>query len=370
MASLAEELMTLDPALRARLDVRGFRAEDLLGWAATLGGDPSERNRLQGLVEPVPAALLPSATDSEALRELGRRELAAGRVAVCVLAGGMATRMGGVVKALVEVLPGVRFLDARLAEIRGFAARGVHVPLWLMTSEATDPPIRRALEASDDAAGAVTFEQFVSLRLTPEGQLFRVAGAPSLYATGHGDLPDALRTSGLLTDFLARGGRHLWISNLDNLGATIDEAVLGHHVASGAALTAELVDKRPGDTGGGPVLCDGRPIIAEAFRLPVGFDSARVPVFNTNSFLVDAAALEAARVAWTFLEVHKQVEGLEAVQFERLLGELTTSLDTRFLRVARDGLASRFLPVKTLEDLATVAPILRTRLVGAPPTPR
>ncbi len=50
----------------------------------------------------------------EHLEELGAAELAAGRCALVVLAGGMATRMGGVVKALVEALPGRTFLDLRL----------------------------------------------------------------------------------------------------------------------------------------------------------------------------------------------------------------------------------------------------------------
>ena len=39
-----------------------------------------------------------------------------------VLAGGMATRMGGVVKALVEIVPGLTFMDARLAEREHWSA--------------------------------------------------------------------------------------------------------------------------------------------------------------------------------------------------------------------------------------------------------
>jgi UTP--glucose-1-phosphate uridylyltransferase len=371
MSRLAEELSSLDPALRGRLEARGFRDETLLAWATTIGGDPGERNRLRGRVEPVPASMLTSDVGTAEARALGRRELESGRVAACVLAGGMATRMGGVVKALVEVLPGVTFLDARLAEVRELRDRGIEVPLWLMTSEATDGAIRVALaERPDGAALARTFEQFLSLRLEPSGPLFRIAGEPSPYATGHGDLVDALRVSGLLRAFVARGGRHVWISNLDNVGVTVDEALLGHHIASGAQLTAELVERRPGDSGGGPVLLDGRPIITELFRLPREVDAAKVPVFNTNSFLVDAAALESALVSWTYLEVHKQVDGRVAVQFERLLGELTTAVDTRFVRVARDGLSSRFLPVKTPADLGHVEQVLRARWVGDTPTPR
>src|SRR5262249_23730537 len=157
--------------------------------------------------------------------------------------------------------------------------------LWLMTSEATDGPIRAAL-GSRLGPTLATFEQFVSLRLTPNGGLFLDdAGEASTYATGHGDLPDALRASGHLARFLGAGGRYVWIATLDNLGATVDAAVLGWHIAHDEALTVEVVDKLGSDRGGVPVRWNGRRIIAEEFRLPVGFDPARVRVFNTNTFL-------------------------------------------------------------------------------------
>src|SRR5207247_4288 len=97
-------------------------------------------------------------------------------------------------------LPGNTFLDLRLAEHDELQKlSGMAVPLWLMTSEATNGPIRAALGSRLEAGDIATFEQFVSLRLTPEGALFRDDdGQPSVYATGHGDLPDALRASGLL----------------------------------------------------------------------------------------------------------------------------------------------------------------------------
>jgi UTP--glucose-1-phosphate uridylyltransferase len=267
----------------------------------------------------------------------------------------MATRMGGVVKALVEALPGRTFLEIRLAEIDHLErSAGAPVPLWLMTSEATDRPIREALgpRHRPDDDRCVTFEQNVSLRLTADGGLFLDdAGEPSVYATGHGDLPDALRRSGILGRFLARGGATLWIANLDNLGATVDPAILGWHLAHGGPLSVEVVDKVAGDRGGGPVRWDGRPIIVEEFRLPLGFDPATVPVFNTNTFLVSAAALHALSMEWTYVEVEKKVGERRAVQFERLLGELTVGLPPRFLRVPREGLASRFLPVKDVDEL-------------------
>src|SRR5262249_19175128 len=144
-----------------------------------------------------------------------------------------------------------------------------------MTSEATEAPTRAALGKRLDGGDIATFEQCVSLRLTPGGELFyEPDGKPSVYATGHGDLPDALRASGLLEAFVKRGGKTVWIANLDNLGATIDPAILGWHLEHGSPMSVEVVDKVGSDRGGVPVRYEGRRIVAEEFRLPVGFDPA------------------------------------------------------------------------------------------------
>src|SRR5262249_46040244 len=138
----------------------------------------------------------------------------------------------------------------------------------------------------------------------------------SVYATGHGDLPDALRASGILGRFVARGGKVVCIANIDNLGATVDPAIVGFHLERGAPVTVELVDKVGTDRGGGPVRWNGKPIITEEFRLPIGFDPASVPVFNTNTFLVSAPALDALSMAWTYVLVEKSIGSQKAIQFE------------------------------------------------------
>jgi UTP--glucose-1-phosphate uridylyltransferase len=355
---LRDQIASLPAASSNELRARGFDPEQLVRWAASVGVDRDARNRLSGRVEPpspgdVRDAPRPGTAEHAQLEAVGLDALARGEVALCVLAGGMATRMGGVVKSLVEVLPGKRFLDLRLAEHDHWGeVAGTPVPLWLMTSQATDAKLREALGARLDGATIATFEQHVSLRLTPEGALFLDEhGAPSPYATGHGDLPDALRRSGLLAKFRAHGGRYVWIANIDNLGATVDPAILGLHIAHGGPLTVELVDKAPGDRGGGPVRWNGKRIICEEFRLPVGFDPASVPVFNTNTFLVSARALDELAMDWTYVEVEKKIGARTAVQFERLLGEITVALAPEMLRVPREGVASRFLPVKDVPEL-------------------
>lgn len=307
----------------------------------------------------------PEGTDAwRALRDAGAAAIARGELAAVVLAGGMATRFGSVVKALAPLGEGgpTRFLDARLADVD---RNGGRVDVTLMTSFATDAAVREAL-ARDGRADVHVAPQFVSLRLRPDGTLFRDdEGAPSPYAPGHGDLPDALAASGTLARLRAKGVKTVLMSNVDNVGATIDPVLFAMHQASGARISVELVAKEKGDRGGLPVSVDGRLVLAETFRLPKGFPDQDFPLFNTNTLWIDLDALE-GDAPWTWCFTRKKVGGLDAVQIERLVGELSWWHPTAWLHVPRRGAASRFLPVKDLDELRgrrdEIAAVLRERL--------
>jgi len=364
---LRRELAQLDPKLLERLRAVGFDPEWLVAQAASMARGTDEqraaqrdaRNRVKdGVSPPRPDEIFAAPTwgtpESERLAALGTAAIARGELAFCVMAGGMATRMGGVVKALVEAFDGHTFLALRLAENASVSKQaGRPVPLWLMTSEATDAPIKDALHVAGAPAHVQTFMQGMSLRLTPEGSLFRdTDGKPSTHATGHGDLVDAVRRSGLLRTFRKGGGKYVWIANLDNLGATIDPAVLGAFISANTEVMVEVCEKAAGDRGGIPVHAEGRLQVLEEFRLPRTFDANQVRVFNTNTFLVRADALETADIHWNWFEVEKKVDGKTAIQFERLLQELTAALASTYMRVPRHGTTSRFLPVKDHDELA------------------
>ena len=358
MADLPAELDALDADTAAALRHWGFDRDRLLGWAERLLPGDGASNRVRGEVTPpLPEDIeaLPERTSDEGrrLEQLGLEAIRRGELAVVVLAGGMATRMGGVVKALVEIRPGLTFLDARLAERAHWSAvADAPLPLVLMTSYATDEPIRETLGGTLDGRRVDAFTQGVSLRLTPDGHLFRTADdLPSLHATGHGDLPDSIRGAGTLGRLIDEGVRVVWIANLDNLGAAIDPLVLGKHLDGGAPLTVEVVEKVPGDRGGSPFRVDGRPVILESFRVPEDVDEDAVGVFNTNTFLVDAAQLRDLDMDWTWFRVEKSVEERPAIQFERLIGELTSALRSSFLLVPRSGPDSRFIPAKDHAEL-------------------
>lgn len=325
-------------------------------------------NAVTGTLTPLADGAIPvlpplGSEERRQLRAKGLQMIMARQVGAVVLAGGMATRFGGVVKAVVPADGDRSFFQCKLDDARALAvAAGAPIPLLLMSSFAT----HEALVAHVDGASHVSvFPQFAALRLTPGGELFRGDdGELSPYATGHGDLTFALRASGALTRFRDAGGTTLLMSNVDNLGATLDPAIIGMHAELGGAITAEVVRKIKGDKGGAPALLDGVPQIIEGFRFPPAFDQDSIEVFNTNTFVLDAAAID-RDFALPYYRVEKHVDGRAAIQFERLVGELTASLPTRFVEVARVGEDARFLPVKDPEELersrAAIADVLASQ---------
>jgi UTP--glucose-1-phosphate uridylyltransferase len=373
--SLAEDLDALPATLRAKLDAAGFDRALLLELGASLTGDVATRrdtrNRVTGSARAPAASEIADAPkqgtpEHERVAKRGREAMARGELAFVVMAGGMATRMGGVVKALVEATHGKTFLELRLLENQLLErVAGRPVPLWLMTSDATDAPIREALARHKAPPHVKTFLQGLSLRLTAEGHLYKdAAGEPSSHATGHGDLVDAVRRSGFLDSFRKEGGKVVWITNLDNLGATVDAALLGKFLESNAKVMVEVCDKVAGDKGGIPVHAEGRLQVLEEFRLPRDFDAATVRVFNTNTFLVDADALATTPIDWNWFEVEKKVEGKPIIQFERLLQELTRALPAAYVRIPREGAEARFLPVKDPEELVKRGPEIAAALAS------
>ena len=327
--------MTVEEIL-ARYGFDEERFEMLRGRVAS-GELSFESNVVRGPIEPL------RTDELTALPERADADL--GDVAVAILNGGMATRFGSVVKGLVEAVDGVSFLEWKLRD-----ARRAGVPVVLMNSFATDEATRAYVGDRDDV---VVFAQSVSLRLNPDGSLFP---GPSPYSPGHGDFAELAP----LDELRARGIRTLLLSNVDNLGARVDPRVLAAHRGAGNPLTVEVA-AAAGEVGGAPARVAGRPMVVEGFRFPSDFDTRALPVFNTNSLVIDVDVLE-RRYPLTWLYVEKTVDGRPAVQLERLVNELSAFLPTTYLLVPREGPRSRFVPVKTPEDLELARPLLREQL--------
>ena len=365
-------MIDVDTETRAMLNRYGFDEslfESLRAKVAS-GELSPESNIVRGELEPPTAQdvlRLPGSEDAgfDAVRASGIEALERGEVGQIVLAGGMATRFGGVVKAVLAAVDGKSFLEAKLVQTRALErALGCTVPVALMTSFATDEAVR-AHVVERELGNPLVFHQFVSLRLEPDGELFLDnEGQPSPYAPGHGDLFQALRRSGTLDGLRARGVRVVTVSNVDNLGARIDPVVVGAHLLGGTPLTCEVARKE-GDMGGAPVRVNGKLQLVEGPRFPESFDQELAPVFNTNTAVVDIDALD-VDYDLTWLYVRKSVEERDAVQLERLYHEISAFVPTQYLEVPRRGPRGRFSPIKTPADLERAQDDLRELVAASP----
>ncbi|HBN08169.1 MAG TPA: hypothetical protein DD435_05840 [Cyanobacteria bacterium UBA8530] len=323
-------------------------------------------NLVAGNLEP-PGSIpvLPPTGHPERLRleEKGKEACRRKQLGAVILAGGMATRFDfDQPKGLFPILDGKSFLQLKLESIQRDCPA---IPIHIMTSFHTDEAIRRNLSEKDyfgiDPEKIRIFRQnrFPRLKKNEEISLcLDEKGEIDYAAPGHGDFAECLRRNSLLRRFLAEGGKYLLFSNVDNLGATVDFAIIGWHIESGRPMTVEVAAKAPGDKGGAPARVEGRLRLVEGFSFPESFDQEKIEVFNTASYVFSGEALDREfDLPWYVVE--KQVKEEKILQLEHLAGDLSIFLDAGFLLVERE---QRFLPVKSLEDVPAVQKILRRKL--------
>ncbi|MBN1426289.1 UTP--glucose-1-phosphate uridylyltransferase [Candidatus Fermentibacteria bacterium] len=319
-----------------------------------------ETNLIHGEITPPGPAMIRDIPDDQspegrAAHRAGASVVEGGRLALLILNGGMATRFGGGAKGIVSVEGKLSFLGLKVTAARLLSRRyGGEVPVYLMNSMAThEASIRHLSEHGHfgyDPALIRPFLQNTLLRITPDGMLFRHAnGTISPYGPGHGDIVEAVARS-VLSDMQARGIDVIQMSNVDNVLATPDPLLVGLHLLDGAEMTVEVVRNTGTDVGGGPLMVDGNFQIVEGFRLPPAFDFTALSDFNANTFYFSRACFH-RHYDLSWFVVAKHVEGRQALQFERLAGQLSAFLPWSCRRVQRDGPGSRFSPIKDRPSL-------------------
>ena len=233
--------------------------------------------------QPPPAIRLASADrpfSVEEARASGEQELRAGHVAVVLVAGGQGTRLGfdhpkGMYPA--GPISGASLFQIFFEHILGASKTyDVAIPLYVMTSPATDLETRKYFDEQDRfgvAAEHVTvFCQGTMpavdlatgrLLLDQPGRLFE---SPD----GHGGMVAALDRTGALDDMQRRGIRHLFYFQVDNPLATVcDPEFIGYHTLCNCEYTLQVIPKiDPEEKVGNVVSVDGVSRVIEYSDLP------------------------------------------------------------------------------------------------------
>lgn len=219
---------------------------------------------------------------------------------VIKLNGGLGTSMGlQKVKSVLEVRPGVAFLDLIVRQILNLReASGSKVRLLLMNSFSTSEDTLSYL--APHAAGGFADASEVELMQNQVPKIDEASLAPAEWPAnpslewcppGHGDLYPALVGSGWLDRLLADGVKYAFVSNSDNLGAVLEPGLLKHFADSGAPFLMEVTRRTPADRKGGHLAVrrdNQRLLLREVAQCPDADldafqDIDKHQYFNTNS---------------------------------------------------------------------------------------
>ena len=292
------------------------------------------------------------------------------------LNGGLGTGMGlQKAKSLLEIKPGVTFLDVIVRQVRHLrACAGYPVNLLLMNSFSTSEDTMAHLarykeEGFADPQQVEMIQNRVPKLLTDTLEPVKFLANPDLEwcPPGHGDIYPALVGSGWLDKLLAAGVKYAFISNSDNLGAQPDTRFLRWFAESGVPFVMEVTRRTEADKKGGHLATrksDGQPLLREIAQCPdedvAAFqDITKHRYFNTNNLWIRLDALQdylSANGGVLPLPVIRNVKTVDprdaatpqVYQLETAMGAAIQCFPgARAVCVPR----SRFFPVKTCSDL-------------------
>jgi phosphoglucomutase len=115
---------------------------------------------------------------------------------------------------------------------------------------------------------------------------------------GHGDLYAALVGSGCLESLLKAGYKYMFVSNSDNLGASLDLSILTYFAKSGAPFMMECCERTENDKKGGHLALRGPQLVLRESAMCLDEDEAafqditKHKFFNTNNLWIQLDTLK------------------------------------------------------------------------------
>jgi len=290
------------------------------------------------------------------------------------LNGGLGTGMGlDKAKSLLPVTNGNSFLDLIAKQVDSMKKEfKTDLKFMLMNSFATSKDTLAALAKYRDlgTGSDLEFVQNKAPKVTASD--FTPSDWPADKSCewcppGHGDLYPAMLGSGTLDKLLAKGFKYAFVSNSDNLGATMDLKILAHFAATGAPFMMEVAVRTDADKKGGHLAMDKATqglLLRESAQCPDSDEKefqnvSKYKFFNTNNLWVDLEALKkqfelhGGSLPLPVMKNGKTVDprdknSTKVLQLETAMGAAIECFKgATALVIPR----SRFAPVKTTNDL-------------------
>ncbi len=301
--------------------------------------------------------------------DLGKQAIS--KMVMLKLNGGLGTSMGlDRAKSLLEVKNGMSFLEIIIRQ-----ALDSNIPLVLMNSFRTRADCLEIVSKFPELLSnqiPIDFLQhkvpkIVQKDLSPV--TFHTDRELEWCPPGHGDIYSSLVTSGMLSKLIENGYEYLFVSNSDNLGATIDYKLLGYFSKRNLPFMMEVANRTEADKKGGHLAGQkNHQLILREFAQCSEKDSRffqdikRYKYFNTNNLWINLNALSKLlkernnNLALPLICNKKTVDPRDkksepVYQLETAMGAaISVFPKAEAIRVPR----SRFLPVKKTNDLLKI----------------
>lgn len=294
---------------------------------------------------------------------------------VLKLNGGLGTGMGlESPKSLLPVKDGLTFLDLIAKQI--LHLRQQHrTPLrfLLMNSFSTSAATLAALQKHPELGEAKALELMQNFVPKVDLATLRPATWPTnpqleWCPPGHGDLFPSLVGSGWLERLLAAGVKYLFVSNSDNLGASLDLHLLEYFAQSDQPFLMEVCERTAADRKGGHLAQRrGQLLLRESAQCPASDEAAfqditRHRFFNTNNLwvrldrLAELLRQNGGLIPLPLIKNVKTVDPRDSkspkvAQLETAMGAAIECFQNAGAIVVP---RARFAPVKTCADLLAV----------------
>ena len=289
------------------------------------------------------------------------------KVCVIKLNGGLGTTMGCTgPKSLMKIKEDYTFMDIIINQHLQLQHPS-KIPLLFMNSFYTHKQTNEYLiNKHNNKLHMITFNQNCYPRIikeTKEPLDINSNDNDHLYPPGHGDLLQSLYDSGTLNKLIDSGIEYAFISNSDNLGATMDYNILEDLINSSTDFAIELTPKTSSDIKGGTLIkYNNKYIMFEIAQCPPDkleeFSSIKkFKYFNTNNIWVKLSAIKDLMKTDYMNDLDiivnnkKLKDGRDCIQLEYAIGSMVKFFDkVKCYVVSRD----RFIPVKNNNDLELV----------------
>lgn len=284
--------------IKAKMEAEGIATSAISAFESTFASLVSGNTGMipESTISPSPDLVEADSIDVELNAELLKETV------VLKLNGGLGTGMGlDKAKSLLKVKGDDTFLDFTAKQVTKMRVDfGFNVKFMLMNSFSTTEdtlaffeekyPKLRAEEGLEMIQNKVPkLDATTLLPATSESDISNEWCPP-----GHGDLYAALVGSGRLDALIADGYKYMFVSNSDNLGATLDMKILTHFATTDSSFMMECCVRTENDKKGGHLAVrksDGQLILRESAMCADEDEAAFQDIskhrfFNTNNLWI------------------------------------------------------------------------------------